>query len=315
MLRKFGSIRYRTTEMGQFAVQVSQALRVKLPEDYAGFMDTYGKRLPADPVREESWIRGLGSPEFVVGTTLAFRSMLPGFRLEYVVIGYFGAKTITINKMYEEIDEYVMLDTSDGSVLAVDARGVRNRIATSFEEWITPELLRATLREKYTSNLTVVVFDDELKAEEARVKLRKIQREGFIELEDAVVVVKEQNGTARYHQMRRPARKGGLTGSITGLIVGSIFFSPLLGAVFGAVTGAVSAALTDMGIDDRFMKDLSRKFKPGCSALFALVRKTDPERVREVFLGFGGRVMVNSVSKEREAAIQAFLDGTREGAE
>jgi uncharacterized membrane protein len=217
--------------------------------------------------------------------------------------------------MYEEIDEYLILDTQNGSLLAIDALGATNRVAVSFEEWITPDLLRATLREKYASNLTVIVFEDELKAEEARIKLLKLQREGFIELEDAVVVVKEQDGTARYHQMHKMARKGGVAGSITGLIVGSILFSPLIGAVFGAVTGALSASLTDMGIDDQFMKDLSQKFKPGCSALFTLVRKADPERVREAFLGFGGKVLVNSLSKEREAVIQELLDAAGERAE
>ena len=49
---------------------------------------------------------------------------------------------------------------ADGSLLVVDSLGVTNRIAASFEEWITPDLLRALLREKYTSNLTVIVFDD-----------------------------------------------------------------------------------------------------------------------------------------------------------
>jgi uncharacterized membrane protein len=226
-----------------------------------------------------------------------------------------GIKTIIINKVYEEIDEYLVLDSRDGSVHTVDSLGATNRIAESFEEWIAPDLLRATLREKHTSNLTVIVFDDELKAEEARLKLLKLQREGFMELEDAVVVVKEQDGTARYHQMHKPARKGGLAGSITGLIVGSIFFSPLIGAVFGAVTGAVSGSLSDVGIDDQFMKELSEKFKPGSSALFTLVRKADPERVGEAFIGFGGKVLVNSVSREREAAIQKLLDTAVERAE
>jgi uncharacterized membrane protein len=315
MLRQFGSIRERATEMGQFADHASQTLGVRLPEDYVSFMETYGKKLSGDPVHTESWVGGLGSTDFVIGTTLAFRSTLPHFRKENVVIGYVGSKTIVINKVYEEFDEYLILDTRDGSVLAVDALGATNRIAAGFEQWIAPDLLRATLREKYTSNLTAIVFDDELKAEEARLKLLKLQREGFLELEDAVVVVKEQDGTARYHQMHRLARKGGLAGSITGLIVGSILLSPLLGAVFGAVTGAVSASLSDVGIDDQFMKDLSQKFKPGCSALFTLVRKADPERVGEAFLGFGGKVLVNSVSKEREAALQTLLDTTEGSAQ
>jgi uncharacterized membrane protein len=300
--------------MEQFADYASKTLGVKLPRDYTGFMESYGKKLSEDPVHKESWIGGLGSPDFVIGTTQAFRSTLPHFRKENVVIGYVGSKTIILNKMYEEIDEYLVLDTSNGSLLVIDSLGVTNKVAASFEEWITPDLLRVLLKDKYLSNFTVIVFDDELKAEEARLKLLKLQREGFIDLEDAVVVVKEKDGTTRYHQMHKMTRKGGLAGSITGLIVGSILLSPLIGAVFGAVTGALSASLTDVGIDDRFIKDLSREFDPGCSALFTLVRKADPERVKEAFLGFGGKVLVNSVSKEREAAIQEFLDTAPEGA-
>lgn len=301
--------------MGQFTEYASQALGVRLPEDYAGFMESYGKRLSEDPVHRESWLRGLGSTDFVIGTTLAFRSTLPDFRTENVVIGYVGIKTIIINKAYEEIDEYLMLDTRDGSVLTVDSFGMANRMAAGFEEWIGPDLLRATLREQYSSILTVIVFDDVLKAEEARLKLLKLQRDGSMELEDAVVVVKGQDGKVRYHQMHSLTAKGGIAGSITGLIVGSILLSPLIGAVLGAVTAAVSASLTDVGIDDQFMKDLSEKLKPGSSALFTLVRKADPELVAKECFGFGGKVLVNSVSKEREALIQAFLDGTRERAE
>jgi uncharacterized membrane protein len=301
--------------MGSFDEYVAKTLGVKLPEEYTRFMERHGKKLAADPVHQKSWAAGLGDSHFVIGTTLAFRSIFPNFGTENVVIGYVGVKTIMVDKQFEEIDEYVMLDTRDGSMLAIDSRGIANKIEASFEEWIAPDLLRAALREKHTSILTVVVFEDETKAEEARLKLLKLQRDRFIDLEDAVIVVKEQDGKVRYHQMHKLARKGGLAGSITGLIVGSIFFTPLLGAALGAITGAVSASLTDMGIDDQFMKDLSQKFKPGSSALFTLVRKADPERVEEAFDGFGGKVLVNSWSKEREAAIQAILDTTGGGAE
>ena len=300
--------------MGEFAAYASQMLGLRLPDDYAGFMESHGKKLPEDPVHAESWLKGLGSRDFVVGTTLAFRSTVPKFRNSYVVIGYIGIKTVIVNKAYEEIDEYSVIDIRDWSIHAVDSFGVSNRLAASFDEWVGPELLRVTLKERYASNLTVIVFDDELKAEEARLKLLKLQREGFVELEDAVVVVKEADGKVKVHQMHKMTRKGGVAGSITGLIVGSILLSPLFGVVFGAVTGAVSASLTDVGIDDRFMKDLAESFKPGTAALFTLVRRADPERVAAECFGFGGKVLVNSAGREREALIQAFLDGAAEGA-
>lgn len=300
---------------GKFAEYAGQALGVQVPPDYAAFMETYGKKLARDPVHQESWIGGLGTSDFVIGTTLAFRSTLPNFRKENLVIGYVGSKTIIVNKMYEEVDEYLVLNAKKGTVLTVDSLGLLTEIAPGFDEWIAPNLLRTTLRERYASNLTVIVFADEQKAEEAMQKLRKLRREGFIELEDAVVVVKDQEGEAHYHHLHHPARKGGLVGSITGLIVGSIFFYPLLGAAFGAAAGAISAALTDVGIDDQFMRDLAQKFGPGCSAIFTLVRKADADKVAEEFFGFGGKVLVNTFGKEREAAIQKFLDAAVEGVE
>jgi uncharacterized membrane protein len=298
--------------MGRFADYASQALGVRLPEEYSSFMEIYGPKLSEDPVHRESWLKGLGSAEFVIGTTLAFRSTVPRFKSHNVVIGYSGIKTIIINKAYEEIDEYLSLDTRDGSILTVDSFGTSNRIAPGFDEWIGADLLRAKLHEEYSSNLTVIVFDDEPKAEQARLKLLKLQREGFMDLEDVVVVVKQDDGRIRYHQMHKLTGRGGIVGSLTGLIVGSILLSPLIGAVLGAVTGAVSASLTDVGIQDQFVEDLARKLKSGSSALFTLVRKADPERVAAECFGFGGKVLVNSVSKEREALIQAYLDGTRQ---
>lgn len=303
--------------MRRFSEYVSQSLGLQLPEAYTRFMEAYGNRLAEDPVKTKSWIAGLGSQEFVIGTTLAFRSSFPDLDPRRVVIGYAGIKTIIVNRAYEDIDEYLMLDARDGSILTIDSLGVTTRLAQSFEEWIRPELQRATLREKYkyAGSFAAVVFDEPARAEEARLKLWKLQQEGFIELEDIVIVTKDEHGTLLNHELNHQARKEGVLGSITGFLVGSILFNPAVGGVLGVVTGAVAAALSDKGIDDRFVDDLSKDFKPGCSALFTLVGKADPDRVEDAFLGFGGRVLVSSLSAENEAAIQAFLNETRESAE
>jgi len=41
-----------------------------------------------------------------------------------------------------------------------------------------------------------------------------------------------------------------------------IFLNPLLGFAVGAGAGAVSGALTDVGINDKFMKELSAGLTP-----------------------------------------------------
>ena len=134
-------------------------------------------------------------------------------------------------------------------------------------------------------------------------------------MEDVLVLVKNQYGTVRYHGMHEHAVKEGLLGSITGLIVGSILFNPLVGGALGLASGAVAASLAKGGIDERFVEGLSKNFKPGCSALFVLVRKADPDRVGKAFAGFGGKVLVSSLSEEQEAAIQASLDERTENPE
>lgn len=298
--------------MGEFESYLREALGVKIPEGYAAFMGKYGDRLPEDPLTQKSRLCGLGNREFVVGTTQAFRARVSNFTSHHLIIGWLGQKTIVINRSYEQIDSYVMLDANDGKILSIDFLGVVQILAPDFDQWIGPELLRAELKDRYENILTVIAFDSEQKAQQARENLAQLQARGFIDLEDMVVVIKERNGEVHLRQEHNLVTKGGLAGSITGLIVGSLFFAPLLGAFLGTIAGVLSAALADIGIDDEFIKDLSRKFKPGCSALFTLVRKADPQRVMEAFLGFGGKVLLSSFSQEREAQIQRVLDGATE---
>jgi uncharacterized membrane protein len=292
--------------------KVAKTLGVKLPEEYVRFMEKYGKKLSTDPISQQSWVLGLGDANFVEGTTLAFRSKRPNFAPENVVIGYSGLKKIMIDKIEEEIDDYVMLNTQDGKILSVDSLGATKIIADGFEDWAGSEILAAELRDKYESTLTVILFDDVLKAEEARANLLKLQHQGYIDLEDIVVVVKEADGTARHHQTNKMTKKVAAVGSLTGLIAGALVLHPLLGAAMGAVAGAITASFEDAGIEDDFIMDLAANFKPGSSALFTLVIRVQPETVLETFRGFGGKILVTSMNKEEAARLQADLDGIQE---
>ena len=121
------------------------------------------------------------------------------------------------------------------------------------------------------SNLVVIGYDDPFKAEEVRLKLRKMQKDYLIDLEDAVVAVKNEKGKVKLHQAVNLTAAGAVGGGFWGSLIGLIFLNPLLGAAVGAAAGAVSGALTDVGVDDKFMKELAASMTPGSSVLFVLV--------------------------------------------
>ena len=157
------------------------------------------------------------------------------------------------------------------------------------------------------STLVVVGYDDPFKAEEVRLKLQKMQKDYLIDLEDAVFAVKDEHGKVKLHQAINLTAAGAATGGFWGALLGLIFLNPLLGAAIGATAGAVSGALTDLGINDKFMKDLAGAMKPGSSTLFVLVRKATPDRVLDELKGTGGTVLRTSLSHEDEAKLQAAL--------
>ena len=161
------------------------------------------------------------------------------------------------------------------------------------------------------STLVVIGYDDPYKAEEVRLKLRKLQSEYLIDLEDAVVAVKDGTGKVKLHQAVNLTAAGAVSGGFWGSLIGLIFLNPLLGLAVGATAGAASGALTDLGINDDFMKELASTMTNGSSALFVLVRKATPDKVLEEIKGTGGKILKTSLSHDDEAKLQAALDAAK----
>ena len=158
------------------------------------------------------------------------------------------------------------------------------------------------------STLIAVAYDDPFKAEEVRLKLEKMQQEYLIDLEDAVVAVKNPKGRVKLDQPVRLTALGAVGGGFLGALLGMLFLAPLAGLAMGAVVGAsVTGALHDAGINDQFMKDLADTLKPNTSALFVLVRKAKPDRVLEVLKGTGGKILQSSLSHEEVDRLQGAL--------
>lgn len=162
------------------------------------------------------------------------------------------------------------------------------------------------------STLVVIGYNDPYKAEEVRLTLRKMQKDYLIDLEDAVVAVKDDKGKVKLHQAVNLTAAGAVSGGFWGSLIGLMFLNPLLGLALGATAGAASGALTDVGIDDKFMKELAATMSPGSSALFVLVKKATPDKVLDELKGTGGKVLKTSLSHDDEAKLQAALAAAKQ---
>jgi uncharacterized membrane protein len=165
-------------------------------------------------------------------------------------------------------------------------------------------------KESSMADLIAVTFDDETTAFDLRAELAKLQKEYLIDMDDVVVVTRDEKGKVKLHQAVNLTAAGAVGGSFWGLLIGMLFLNPLLGMAVGAGAGALSGKLTDIGIDDKFMKELGENLPKGGSALFTLVKRSTPDKVIERLEPFRGKgkVMRTSLSKESEDEMRAFLE-------
>jgi uncharacterized membrane protein len=139
-----------------------------------------------------------------------------------------------------------------------------------------------------------------------------MQKEYLIELGDAVIAVKDIHGSIKLNQLINTTAAGAVSGTFWGALIGLIFLMPLAGAALGAASGALGGYLTDVGLDDKWMKDTAAAIEPGTAALFVMVRKVTADKVLEGLKGEGGTILKTSLDHTKEAALQAALASVRE---
>lgn len=157
------------------------------------------------------------------------------------------------------------------------------------------------------SDLVVIVYPTEAKAEEMRLKLFDLQKQYLIQIGDAAIAVMHDDGKVKLNQLLNTTALGAASGGFWGLLIGAIFLMPIFGAAIGAASGALGGALTDYGVNDQFMKELSSSLQPGNAALFVLVQKVTGDKVLEAIKGSGGVVMKTSLDHTQEQKLRDAL--------
>lgn len=165
------------------------------------------------------------------------------------------------------------------------------------------------------SDLVILGFDGFHTADEVLNKLRSLQKEHLVDLEDAVVVERDSDGKVHIKQAVNltaiGAATGGSQGALWGMLFGLLFLNPLagmaIGAVAGAGAGALSGSLSDYGIRDDFVKNIGATIPTGSSALCCLFRTVTGDKVFPELEPYKPRVLKTSLSNEQEAKLKGML--------
>ena len=161
------------------------------------------------------------------------------------------------------------------------------------------------------SDLIFIAFPTEEKAEEVRQKVLSLQQKYLVELGDAVVVVKNEKGQIKLNQLVNLTARGAVSGALWGTLIGAIFLMPLVGTAIGVASGALGGGLSDVGINDQFMKDAAGALQPGTAGLFLLVRKMTTDKVLADLKGIGGELLQTSFDETKEAELRKALSAAQ----
>lgn len=171
------------------------------------------------------------------------------------------------------------------------------------------------------SELVCIAFKDSSTADRVLNELRAMEENYVLDLEDAVIVIRDNDGKVHLKQcvdvFNGATTHGVALGILWGGLMGLLFMNPLAGLIGsiagGAGGGAVTTAasefglLNDYGIPDKFIKDLGNTIKRGTSAIFLLIRRAEEDKVLPRISQYEGTILKTSLSKEQEDKLRTAL--------
>ncbi|MCU0510408.1 MAG: DUF1269 domain-containing protein [Anaerolineae bacterium] len=164
------------------------------------------------------------------------------------------------------------------------------------------------------SDLLVFAFNNETGANEAITLVQGLQKQELIKLADAASVVRKPDGKVKVKQANSLVGAGALGGAFWGMLFGLLFFMPWLGLAVGAIGGAIGGKLSDVGIDDKFIKEVGQTIEPGHSALFLMVTQMTEDRVIPQLVASGATLLRTNLSAADEAKLRAAFGADEEAA-
>jgi uncharacterized membrane protein len=159
------------------------------------------------------------------------------------------------------------------------------------------------------ATLTVLKFPTAGGAEMMLARLRDLQRQQMITVQDAAFVTWPAGAKKpKTKQLSDLTGAGALSGGFWGLLFGLLFFVPIFGLAVGAAIGALAGHFARYGIDEDFIKQVRDKVTEGTSALFLLSSGAVLDRVVEAVKDIHFEIISTNLSKEQEAELREAFE-------
>lgn len=162
------------------------------------------------------------------------------------------------------------------------------------------------------SELIAIAYPDKATVERARENLRKGVADGVVEVEDAVVMIRDEDGKVEVRQGSTGVGGAAVSGAISGGLIGYLLMAPLFGIAAGALAGGAiwKSMFGDAGVAEDFVKELSENLDLGGAALIFLARDLDLDKVLPR-IEEHGHVIQTSLSAESEAQLNDALESVK----
>jgi uncharacterized membrane protein len=134
----------------------------------------------------------------------------------------------------------------------------------------------------------------------------------LVELKDAAVVERHDDGAVRVRQAFDLLGEGALGGAAWGALIGLIFLTPWLGTAAGVVAQTLTDRFIAIGIDDDFIRDVDEGVRPGQSAFFLLIDQWEQSKALRLLADFDATIVRTSMPPDEENRLRAFIAAAAE---
>jgi uncharacterized membrane protein len=158
------------------------------------------------------------------------------------------------------------------------------------------------------NQLIVLGFQGESTAEDMLSVFQDMEEKGILTIEDAVLASRGPGHQVAVKQTQSVTGKYTARGSGIGLLAGLLLGGPVGGLIGGTVVGAIAGAMKDVGIDDKFIEQVSDALGPDSSALFLMGQAEDADQFLEQLRPFKAVVASTTLSEDQEKRLKAALE-------